>query len=285
MIRLAALAALLATPAGAATEGQCAALLARPGARAEAITLIGGACVFADPRYGEGAGRWRADRVSPSGDVEALPDAPPSRLTGGVTGFASDPEIAGHPGLECLLREQARPGPSLTSDLAGRGGTLRIDRLTLRTEDAGEVTLTARLSGRPEVWPVDPVPVATMRLDELEATVVFDGLFEAWAMVSPGRWLLDIARPAEPQVATLSSLGSDWLTALNGSPLSESAARARAFLADLPHPRGTLCLAVGGEGLTLRLAGRLLAAAVCPETIARLAEATEVDLTWDADAP
>ena len=283
MIRATLALALLAAPAGAAVEADCAALLERVGARAGGTSFTGDACVFSDVEYGDGPSRWRAGRVILSGDVDALPDALPSRLTGGVTGLGLAPEIEGQPGFDWLLREQAKPGISLTFDITAEGGGVAINSLTFRLGDAGEVTASARLSGMPEVWPVDPVAMAGMKLDDMDATIVFDGLFEALVLIPLGTQLLDLTQPAEPQVEALRAGAAAWLAGFEGTALAEDAGEAGAFLDTLPHPRGELGLRVGGTGLSLLQLGSLAGGIASPGFLARIAEAAEVELTWDAE--
>lgn len=276
---------LLAAPTEAATRGDCVALLERLGIRAKATALRGDACVFTDLRPADGAARWRAARLVLSGDVDALPDALPDRLTGGVTGFVSDPSVARRAGLAALAPQRSRSGMSLTFDLASQGGSVRLNALTLRSGDAGEITATARLSGLPEVWPPEPAALATARLEELDATFVFGGLFEELMRAAVGLRLLGPDRPAEPQVADFAAQARDWLAGLAGTALAGSAVEADAFLDTLPRPRGNLRLSTGGRGLMLVQFGALAGGSASPEFLARVLAAAEAELTWDPDAP
>lgn len=168
MIRMLPMLALLSGPAGAATQMECQALIARVPVTVDTVDSIAGVCLFSDVRFGAAPTAWRADRISLGGDIDALPDALPVRLSGGVTGLAIDPIIEGYPGMAWLIRQQAEPGISISFDTTADAGVLRINSLLFRMDETNEISVTARLAGVPEVWPVNPVSVAALTLQALE---------------------------------------------------------------------------------------------------------------------
>lgn len=285
MIRVAALLALLASPAGAATLAECEALVSRVPVSVASTEAIAGVCLFSDVRFGVAPIVWHADRISLGGDIDALPDALPARLSGGVTGLGLEPQVPGQPGLEWLLRQSAWFGMSLTFDTTSDAGILRINSFVFRLDDTNEIALTARIAGVPEVWPVDPLASANIRLQALDMELVFDGMFETLALMPLGSALLDTRQPAEPQVAALRAVADAFLAGFGETPQAENAGQAQAFLDALPRPRGVLEIGIGGSGLSALQLFPVLTGVISPDFITRVADAAELDIFWMPEAP
>ena len=240
-----ALAAVLAAPAAAMdAEAECAALLARVGATAGSTATPGGACFFRDVAWGEGEAAWRARTLAVYGDLDAIPDAPPHRLTGGAWGVTRG-EAAGE-------GDDAPPGVDLTFDVASGGGAVRVDRIGLRLGDAVDATLSARLEGMPPVWPAEPRAAARMRLVSLDLSLALDGWPEGAGAVP-------------------------WLDALADAAPADAADALRAMAA---APRGTLDLLVEQGEVPLREALRLLAGGATPGAVARLLALAGPSVEW-----
>ncbi len=229
MIRAAGLALLLAPAAAFAGDGaDCAALLDRMGAVAAEVSTPGGACFLRDVTLGSGEGAWSARIVALYGDLDALPDATPVRLTGGAWGLVPPggvaPEVAGAEG-------DPAGDLNVTFDLASGQGVLRIDRFDLRFGDAADLSITARLEDMPETWPTEPRAMARARIVAFDARLERDGGEGPWAEAVDG-WLatlapqgraagagtgrLDVALTA-PEVGLLGALA-----VLRGGPLPQS---------------------------------------------------------------
>lgn len=285
MIRWAGLLVLLAGPVSAASLAECEALAARLTVQVAEVEQIAGVCLFTDVRIEQAQQVWRARRISLGGDIDALPDALPRRLSGGVTGLALEPQMPGQPGLAWLVRQQAHPGLTLTFDATAEAGVLRVNSFVLRMDDTNEVALTARIAGVPEVWPVDPIAASAMRVQALDMEIVFDGLFEDLLLLPLGTGLLDLAQPAEPQVAALRTRMATVLSGFDGTPQAGNAAQAQAFLDALPHPRGTLEIGIGGAGLSALQLLPLLSGTVTADFAARVADAAALDIYWELEDP
>ncbi|WP_179378645.1 hypothetical protein [Jannaschia marina] len=263
----------------------CEALVSRLPVEVETVDAVAGVCVLGEVRWGVAPATWRAARVTLGGDVDALPDALPRRLSGGVTGLMIDPVVEEMPGLAWLMRQQAHPGMSLGFDATSEGGVLRVNAFRFAMDETNELTLTARIAGVPEVWPVDPVAVAAITVQALDVEIAFDGMFEALLLLPLGSALLDLTVPAEPQVAALRTQAEVALDGFAAAGQAEAAAEARAFVDALPHPRGVLELRLGGRGIAALQTGAALAGGLTPDFAARVAEAAELELFWTPDAP
>ncbi|SFJ80461.1 hypothetical protein [Jannaschia pohangensis] len=285
MIRAAVLAAMLAAPADAATSDDCKALVGRLSVSVERVESIAGTCLMSDVRFGDTSTPWHADRISLGGDIDALPDALPRRLSGGVVGLALDPQIPGRPGLDWLMREQSRPGLSLTFDLAAEAGVLSIRSLRFRMDETNGLSLTARLAGVPEIWPVDPVAASAIRLQAMDLEIDFDGMFEALVLIPLGSAILDTTQAAEPQVAILRDGVRALLEPFAGTDQQANAEALQGFVDVLPHPRGVLSIGIGGTGLSAVQGMPFLTGTASPDFIARVASAAELDVQWTPDAP
>lgn len=279
MIRAVVLLALLGGPAGAATLAECEALRERVPLDVSATDAVAGVCLFSDVRFGGGV-PLRAARISLGGDIDALPDALPARLTGGVTGLALDREVPGQPGLAWLMREQTLPGMRLSFDMVSAEGVLRLNSLVFRADDRNEITVSARFAGVPEVWPVAPVAASAIRVQALEMEVAFDGMFESLLLLPLGTTLLDLTQEAEPQVAALRDVAAEFLAGFSGTAQAENAAQAQAFLDVLPHPRGVLEIDVGGAGIAAIQLLPALTGTVTPDYVTRVADAAALDVFW-----
>ena len=228
----------------AADAAECRALLARMGWTAEVVTAPAGACFLQGVAPEEGA--WRARIVALHGDVDALPDAPPSRLTGGVWGLAWG------------------EGPELTAtlDMASGGGVVRIDRLGLRA-GRWRGDLSARIEGVPEVWPAGPGALDATRLASLEGAVWTEE--EAEGGAGPGF-------DAGP-----------WIAALARGGGATAAAAARAAEEAGEGASGRLDLTLGEAGLAARAALPLLRGGLDPDEAAALAAEAGLALDWMPD--
>lgn len=270
LVAAAFLAPVSARAAGTATQADCAALLDRLGGAAGSVATPGGACFFRDVTLGAGKDAWRARIVAIYGDVDALPDAVPLRLTGGAWGVTLPSTLGGAGPIE----PAADPDPArdlvATFGMASGGGVVRVDRFDLRLGDAAEVTMTARLEGMPEVWPVDPRMAARMRLVALSLSVDADGLPAVL-----------VRADAAPDAAAM----APWLDALDRGAPAGAAATARAVVAAMPHPKGRLSIDFDGRGVPLLAAVSLLSEGVAPEALARLAAEADVTVTWTPAAP
>lgn len=280
MIRTALLLAALGLPASADALRQCEALVQRLPVEVAATTVIGGVCAFTDVRFGGTDTTWRAERVLLGGDIDALPDALPTRLTGGVMGLVVEPHLPGQPGLAWLIGEQAGSGTIVTFDTAADAGVLRINSFVMRTGDAGRMALTARLTGVPDIWPINPTSAAAMRIQALDLEITFDGLFETLLLMPLGTALLDTTQEAEPQIAALRSAASAFLSDLQETSQAENAAQAEVFLDALPHPRGVLEVGIGGEGLSAVQVLQFAKGIPTPDFVRRTGDAVDLDVFW-----
>ncbi len=285
MIRAALLVAALGGPASAEALRQCEGLVERLPMTAAATQVMAGICLYGDVRFEIGGTVWTADTLLLGGDVDALPDAPPTRLTGGMTGLARLREIADPPGLAWLRRGQAGPGMTISFDVTSADGVLRVNSFVLRRGEGDEIALTARLAGMPQVWPVGPAAMAAIRVQALDIEIALDGLFEALVLMPLGTAVLDLAEPAEQQVAALRKATRAFLAAFDGTAQAENAAQTQGFLDALPHPRGTLDVGIGGEGLSAVQLLRLFSGAPTPGLVRQLADAAALDIAWTPDAP
>lgn len=283
MIRAAAVLALLAGPAGAATLAECDALAARLPVGVGTTNAVAGVCLFQDVRIGRSPAAWRADRVTLDGDVHALPDALPRRLSGGVTGLFTDPWLRDQPGFGWLLRQQAMPGLSISFDMTSEAGVLRVNSFVLRDGDRGEVEVTARLAGVPEVWPVDSIAASAIRVQALDVEIGFDGLFERLLLVPLGTAMLDLRAEAPPQVAALRETAATFLAGFAGTGQAENAAQVQAFLDALPNPRGVLEIGLGQAGLSPLQLLPFATGTVTPDYVTRVADAAAVAVVWTPD--
>lgn len=255
-----------------AAEDDCAALLARLGAVAGSVATPGGACFFRDVSRGGGEDAWRARIVAVYGDVDALPDAAPRRLTGGAWGVIPPPAFGGAAAVDPLSEPDPAVDLTVSFGMVSGGGVVRIDRVDLRIGDAATATLSARLEGMPEVWPAEPGAAARMRLAALDLSIDLDGVP---AIVAGG----DDA----PDAQTWRTVAEPWLAALDRDGPSAAAAVARRFAAALPHPAGRLEVSLGD--LALRDAAPLLSDGLTPAALARVAAAAGLTLDWMPDAP
>lgn len=242
----------LAGAAAAAEElpapevADCEGLLRRLGWTAGEVATPAGACFLRDVAP-EGGG-WQARVMALHGDLDALPDALPSRLTGGVWGLALGP----------------RAEATASFDLAAGGGTLRVDRLTLRLGDGWRGDVTARLEALPEVWPASGGALRDARIAALDGALWSEGgRATAWAA---------LARP--------------WVEAL-AEGAGPAAAPAAAALRDaLPGAQGRAEFALGAEtGLRLLDILPRLEGGLAPEELAALAAEASLALDWTPDAP
>lgn len=283
MIRAAAALALLAGPAGAASLGECEALAARLPVDVRATKAVAGVCLFEDVRIGQSPAAWRAERVTLGGDVDALPDALPRRLSGGVTGLFTDPWLRDQPGFGWLLRQQAMPGLSVSFDMTAEAGVLRINSFALRDGDRGQVEVTARLAGVPEVWPVDPIAASAIRVQALDVEIGFNGIFESLLLVPLGTALLDLRAEAPPQVAALRETAATFLAGFESTDQAENAAQVQAVLDALPNPRGVLEIGLGQAGLSPLQLLPFVTGTVTPDYVTRVADAAALDVVWTPD--
>lgn len=253
---------LAVSQAGAVTEetvterADCTGLLDRMGWTAGSVATPAGACFFEDVAP-EGGG-WRARVLALYGDVDALPDALPTRLTGGVWGLAGD------------QAEDAEPDPdravTATFDLASGGGVLRIDRVTLRLGETWRAELSARVEAVPEVWPAEPGALNETRIVSLDGAL--------WSETEE----------ASGEESGWASLARPWIAALaegNGP----AAAQAEAVLDALPDARGRLDVALGEAGLRVGDLAPLLRGGLTPDEFVEIVALADLALDWIPDAP
>ncbi|CTQ34290.1 hypothetical protein [Jannaschia rubra] len=277
---LALVAVLTALPAGAATRADCRALLERmEDATAGQVSSVAGACRFRNVTLGLGADRWTARTVTLSGDISALPDALPDRLTGGAESLAPAPEGVARPRL--IRRAPDRPGLAVAFDLQADNGSVRINSLSLRAGDAAQLQFSARLTGVPQTLPFVPAAAMGLRLDRLDATVDMDGTHEDF-----GRMLLwGGPQTVGDRLTRLRTEATRWLAEQESGDQAQNLAAARAFTATLPRPRGVLNLRVGGNGISAVQVGSLASGLASADFVARLARSADLHLSWTPDAP
>lgn len=266
----------LAGPVSAATQADCVALLGRLGLEAKTVTAPSESCFYRGVTYGTGAARWRADILALFGDADALPDALPSRLTGGFVGLTPSPDPAD--------MQDGETGPSdavpmtVTFNIAAGGGTMRVDAASLRMGEAGRADLTATLSGLPQVWPAEPAAMARVRVQALHLTVDTDGMIEA---------LLRLLPQTTDGDGTSFDAARAWLDTFGaGNDQAGNAAAAQALLAAFPKPRGALDLKLDGSGIAAIELVRLFDGfGLAPAVASRIAQDAGLEIIWTRDAP
>lgn len=181
------------------------------------------------------------------------------------------------------MRERAGAGVRVSFDMTGKAGVVRLNSLVIRMDGRNEVAVTARIAGVPEVWPVDAVAASAIRVQALDVEMVFDGMFEAVALMPLGTALLDLTREAEPQVEALREMAAMFLAGFAGTAQAENAAQVRAFAEALPQPRGTLEIGIGGAGLAMIQLLPFVTGTVTPAYVTRVADAAALDVFWTPD--
>ena len=281
MIRAGLLALALAGPASAATTDACRALVERLPVEVGRVAGLTGSCLFLDVTVGKGDALWRADAVTLAGDVDALPDALPQRLSLAAAGIARGSEATDRPALAWLLRQRDYPGLSLRLRARVREGALVVDTFRLRFGEVGRIEGSARIVAPPQTFPFEPPALLATRLAEAEAEIAFDGLFERYWLEPLGRLLLDLDADPGPQVIALRDRALAFLDRFEDGQLAASAEAAGRLVDALPNPRGTLRLATTGEGVAaLELAAPLLGRPSA-ETLATLVERLGLSVAWE----